>query len=547
METQPRHILVTYALPYANGDIHLGHILGFVQTDIWVRFQQMQGHECFYICGSDAHGTPIMISAEQQGVTPETLIDRIHKEHLRDLQAFHINFDNFYTTHSPENRKLSEHIYHQLNARGDLTCRTISQAFDPIKNMFLPDRYVKGECPRCNAKDQYGDACEVCGATYAPTDLINAYSVMSGAAPVIRESEHFFFDLPRYTETLKKWIHNGHLQEQISNKLEEWFTSGLKAWDITRDAPYFGFSIPGFPDKFFYVWLDAPIGYMASFKHFCAQRPDLNFDAYWMNNADEPHKTELYHFIGKDIMYFHALFWPAMLMAAGYRTPNSIFVHGFLTVNGQKMSKSRGTFIKARTYLEQLDPDYLRYYFASRLGSKVEDVDFNVDDFIQRINSDLIGKVVNIASRCAKFINQSFQHQLAASLAEPLLYEQFVQKGQGIAKHYESREYHKAMRDIMELANIANQYIDEHKPWTLAKDPAQHASVQAICSMGLELFRLLITYLKPVLPGLAAKAEQFLNISPLKWSDSQHPLLAHSINDFIPLLTRIDPTKVDFT
>lgn len=536
-----KKILVTYALPYANGDIHLGHMVGFIQTDIWVRFQKMCGHDCLYICGSDAHGTPIMINAEQQGITPEQLIEKVSQQQLIDIQAFNIEFDNFYTTHSPENKELSETVYLRLKERGDIISKTISQAYDPSKNMFLPDRYVKGECPRCHAKDQYGDVCEVCSATYAPTDLLNPYSVVSGATPVIKESEHLFFDLPRYTEALQKWTSNGHLQSQVRNKLEEWFTQGLRAWDITRDPPYFGFPIPGAPNKFLYVWLDAPIGYMASLKNLCKRRPDLDFDTYWGPNST----AELYHFIGKDIMYFHALFWPAVLMGANFRTPSSIHVHGFLTVDGQKMSKSRGTFVKARTFLDQLDGEYLRYYFASKLSAQVEDVDLNFTDFTQRINADLVGKVVNIASRCARFINQYFNNQLAAAVAEPLLLQRFIDASIPIHHAYESRDYNKAMREIMELADLANQYIDEKKPWVLIKDEKAANTVHEVCSMGINLFRIIMLYLKPVLPGLAHKVEDFLQVAPMQWQDREYPLCNHTVKTFTPLLNRVDPLKID--
>ena len=539
MKKNPRKILVTSALPYANGSIHLGHLVEYIQTDIWARFQRMQGNICWYICGDDAHGTPIMLSAEKQKISPEELIKKVHTEHYQDFKDFLIAFDNFYTTHSEENRLLSELIYKNSVNQGDITTQSIEQAFDPIKNMFLPDRYVKGECPRCGAPDQYGDNCEVCGATYLPTDLINPISVISDATPIQKSSIHYFFNLPRYTTFLQEWIRAGHLQDQMANKLDEWFNEGLKSWDISRDAPYFGFQIPETKDKYFYVWLDAPIGYMASFKNFCAKNPKINFDDYWQKNSD----TELYHFVGKDVFYFHALFWPAVLKSAGFRLPNGVFVHGFLTINGQKMSKSRGTFIKARDYLYHLNPEYLRYYLAAKLTGRVDDIDLNLDDFMQRVNADLIGKVVNIASRSAGFINKFFSGRLSSSLMLPSLYQEFVDAGKQITDLYEAREFNKVVRVIMELADKANQFIDEYKPWALSKDSASLDQVQSICSLGLNLFRLLILYLSPILPEQSKKTETFLN-TELRYFTQTDPLLDHVINPFEPLLQRITKEQI---
>ena len=541
MATSQRHILVTSALPYANGSIHLGHLVEYIQTDIWVRFQRMQGHRCTYVCADDAHGTPIMLNADKLGITPEALIAQTDKEHRADFAAFDIGFDNFHSTHSPENRELAELIYTRLRDGGYIHSKKIEQYFDPEKQMFLPDRFIKGECPNCGAPDQYGDNCEVCSATYSPTDLKNPYSTVSGATPVMKETEHYFFDLGAFESMLRDWTQSGRLQSGIANKLNEWFETGLQAWDISRDAPYFGFEIPDAPGKYFYVWLDAPIGYMASFKNLCARRDDLQFDDYW--RPDSPY--EVYHFIGKDIAYFHTLFWPAMLHGAGFRTPNAVFCHGFLTVNGHKMSKSRGTFIKARTYLDHLDPQYLRYYFAAKLGNGIDDLDLNLDDFLQRVNADLVGKVVNIASRCAGFINKKFDNQLSDTCAEPDLYQQFVAAGDAIAQSFEQREYAQALRQIMALADQANQYIDAQKPWLLAKDPDKAQQVQAVCSVGLNLYRVLVCYLKPVLPKLALESEQFLNIEPLQWDAIQQPLLSHRIHKFNPLLTRVEQEKVN--
>ena len=534
-----RKILVTSALPYANGSIHLGHLVEYIQTDIWVRFQKMQGHECHYVCADDAHGTPIMLRAQSEGIKPETLIANIAKEHQTDFKDFSIGFDNFHSTHSDENKALAQQIYLANREAGHITTRTISQAYDPEKEMFLPDRFIKGECPKCGANDQYGDNCEVCGATYAPTDLINPISAVSGVTPITKESEHYFFKLANFESALKSWTTGGHLQDEVSNKLDEWLESGLRDWDISRDAPYFGFEIPDAPDKFFYVWLDAPIGYLASFKHYC-ERTGVDFDEYMRPGST----TEMIHFIGKDIIYFHALFWPAMLQGANFRLPNNIYAHGFLTVDGKKMSKSRGTFINARTYLNYLNPEYLRYYYAAKLSSGIEDIDLNLEDFQNRINSDLVGKVINIASRCAGFINKRYEGKLSSSLSEPVLFKQFVDKSTVIADKMENREFGHAMREIIGLADKANQYIDEKKPWALAKEEGHEQQVHDICTMGINLFRVLITYLKPVLPETAKQAETFLNISPLQWTDIPNPILSLDINKFKPLMTRVESEKI---
>jgi methionyl-tRNA synthetase len=540
MASEKRTILVTSALPYANGSIHLGHLVEYIQTDIWVRFQKMRGHGCIYVCADDAHGTPIMVRAQDEGITPEALVERFGVEHRADFADFAIEFDNYYTTHSPENRKFANLIYERLKAGGHISSRVIEQAFDPEKNLFLPDRFIKGECPRCGSADQYGDSCEVCGATYSPTDLKNPVSALSGAKPVYKESEHYFFRLQDFERMLHEWVRDGRLQTEVVNKLDEWFAQGLREWDISRDAPYFGFEIPGTKDKYFYVWLDAPIGYMASFKHLC-QRSGLDFDAYWGEHST----AELYHFIGKDILYFHALFWPAMLAGAQFRTPTAIFAHGFLTVNGQKMSKSRGTFITARTYLSHLNPEYLRYYFAAKLNGRVEDLDLNLDDFVARVNADLVGKLVNIASRCAGFINKRFDGRLADTLREPALYQRFADARKAIAEHYETREFGRAVREIMTLADEANQYINDRQPWILAKQPGSDDELHAVCTLGLNLFRTLATYLKPVLPKTAAKVEAFLDIGPLHWEATAIPLTAHTIKPFKHLLTRVEPSAVE--
>ena len=541
MTNKTRQILVTSALPYANGSIHIGHLVEYIQTDIWVRFQKMQGHQCTYVCADDAHGTPIMLRAQNEGITPEELIAATDKEHRADFAEFNVNFDNFHSTHSDENRELAEMIYKRLRDAGHIEKRTINQAYDPEKEMFLPDRFIKGTCPKCDAEDQYGDNCEVCGATYAPTDLKNPVSAVSGATPIDKESEHYFFKLADFEPMLREWIKGGHTQDAISNKVSEWFESGLQSWDISRDAPYFGFEIPDAPGKFFYVWLDAPMGYMASFKNLCDKRDDLNFDDYW--KVDSQH--EVYHFIGKDIAYFHTLFWPAVLSGSNFRTPTAVFCHGFLTVNGQKMSKSRGTFIKARTYLDNLNPEYLRYYFAAKLGNGVDDLDLNLDDFILRVNSDLVGKVVNIASRCAGYLKKKCDGQLSSTCSEPALYQSFVKAGDKIAELFDQREFSHAVREIMALADKANQYIDEQKPWALAKEEGKEQQVQDIYSVGINLFRVLMTYLKPVLPAMAEATESFLNINAMAWKDISEPLTSHEINKFKPLMTRVEQEKVD--
>jgi methionyl-tRNA synthetase len=540
MSTPQRRILVTSALPYANGPIHIGHLVEYVQTDVWSRFQKMRGHECYYVCADDAHGTPIMLRARQEGITPEALIARVAVEHRADFDGFRIGFDNYHSTHSEENRHYATTIYARNRDAGHIAVRMITQAYDPIEQMFLPDRFIKGECPKCGAKDQYGDNCEACGASYSPSELRNPYSVVSGAKPVERASEHYFFKLGDFEEMLKAWTRAGHVQKEVANKLDEWFDAGLQEWDISRDAPYFGFEMPDHPGKYFYVWLDAPIGYMASFRNLCDRTPGLDFDAFWAADST----AELHNFIGKDIVYFHTLFWPAMLHGAGFRTPTAVHVHGFLTVDGAKMSKSRGTFIKARTYLDHLDPEHLRYYFAAKLGPGVDDIDLNLEDFTARVNADLVGKVVNIASRCAGFVNKRFDGRLSDRLAEPALWADFVAAGETIAAHYEARDYARAVREIMALADRANQYIDEKKPWVLAKRPDADAELHAVCSMGINLYRALIGYLRPVLPGTAARSEAFLRIPPLAWEAIATPLLDHAIGPFEPLLTRVDPTQV---
>jgi methionyl-tRNA synthetase len=537
MTSSPRKILVTSALPYANGSIHLGHLVEYIQTDIWVRFQKLRGHQCYYVCADDAHGTPIMLRAKKEGIEPETLIAQMHQEHQADFAEFAIGFDNYYSTHSPENRELASHIYLGLKAGGHIEQRSIRQFYDPEQQMFLPDRFIRGECPKCGAKDQYGDSCEVCGATYNPTELKNPVSAVSGATPIEKESEHFFVNLANFESMLQQWTQSGALQPEVAHKLNEWFEAGLQAWDISRDAPYFGFEIPDEPGKYFYVWLDAPIGYIASFKNFCTQR-QINFDEFWQPNS----QTELYHFIGKDIVYFHTLFWPAMLTGGGFRKPNAVFVHGFLTIDGQKMSKSRGTFINARCYLNHLNPEYLRYYFAAKLSHGVEDIDLNLVDFIQRVNADLVGKFVNIASRCANFIVKRFQGEMAPQLADAQLYQDFIHAGDEIADSFEKRNYHKAVRDIMALADRANQYIDEHKPWVIAKQTGQETQLQAICSQGLNLFRVLMGYLAPILPLMVSKVEAFLS-APVVWQPA--PLLSQRINPFQPLMQRAEQKQID--
>ena len=534
-----RKILVTSALPYANGPIHIGHLLEYLQTDMWVRFQKQRGNLCYYVCADDTHGTPIMLKADREGITPEALIAQVGKEHLADFTEFGVAFDNYHSTHSKENEYFSSLIYTRLRDAGHISSRTITQAYDPVKEMFLPDRFIKGECPKCGAADQYGDGCEVCGANYASSELKNAVSAISGEKPIDKESVHYFFNLADFTEMLTDWTQAGHLQPEVRNKLAEWLTGGLQQWDISRDAPYFGFEIPDAPGKYFYVWLDAPIGYLASFKNLCDKK-GLDFDAFWAKDS----KTELYHFIGKDIIYFHALFFPAMLKGADFRTPSAIFAHGFLTVNGEKMSKSRGTFITARTYLDHLNPEYLRYYFAAKLNASVDDIDLNFDDFSQRVNSDLVGKVVNIGSRCSGFIAKRFNNMLSATLAEPLLWAEFIDANDMIAEFYETREFGKAMREIMALADKANRYIDDKKPWLIAKEVGKEAELHDVCSMGLNLFRVLVAYLKPVIPTLTYSAEVFLNCEVHGWVDDIKPLLNHPLNDFIPLMTRVEPDKI---
>ena len=537
MTSVPRKILATSALPYANGPIHLGHLVEYIQTDIWTRFQRLRGHEAYYVCAEDTHGTPIMLKARDEGLTPESLIEKIGNEHRRDFADFNIAFDNYYTTHSEENQHFSEFIFEQLKTKGHIDARTITQAYDPVEKMFLPDRFIRGTCPRCGAEDQNGDNCEVCGATYAPTDLADAVSVISGVTPVSRNSEHYFVRLSDFEPMLRDWTGSGRLQSEVVNKLNEWFDIGLQDWDISRDAPYFGFEIPGAPGKYFYVWLDAPIGYMASFRNFC-NSSGVDFDTFWA--ADAP--AELYHFVGKDILYFHTLFWPAMLHGAGFRTPTAVFTHGFLTINGQKMSKSRGTFIKARTYLNHLDPDYLRYYFAAKLNNRIEDIDFNVEDFVVRVNADLVGKVVNIASRCAGFIEKRFQGQLSGTLHDPALTTKFCEQHSAICQYFENREFSRAIREIMALADLANQYINDVKPWIIAKDDTRADELQAVCTQGLNLFRMLITWLAPVVPKLAERSGEFLG-HPITTENAldqvTKPLLDHQIGPFVRLLDRI--------
>jgi methionyl-tRNA synthetase len=542
--TSKRNILVTSALPYANGPIHLGHLVEYIQTDIWARFQRLRNNTCYYVCADDAHGTPIMLRARQDGITPEELIAATQKEHEADFAGFLIGFDNYYSTHSEENRAFASSIYLKLRDEGHIRTQTIKQAYDPEAKMFLPDRFIKGTCPKCGADDQYGDNCEVCGATYDPTELKNPVSAVSGATPIEKDSEQYFFKLSDFTEMLQAWLKAGHVQPEIANKLSEWFDEGLQDWDISRNAPYWGFEIPDAPGKYFYVWMDAPMGYMASFKNLCDKKnkngESLSFDDFWSVDS----KNELYHFIGKDIARFHTLFWPAVLDGAGYRKPTAVFCHGFLTVNGQKMSKSRGTFIKARTYLDHLNPEYLRYYYTAKLSSGVDDIDLNLEDFMQRVNSDLVGKVVNIASRCAGFITKKFDNQLAAELPAMELYNEMVAAGEQIADHYENREYNKAVREIMAQADKANVYIDDRKPWVLSKKAGREDEVQKVCSQGLNMFRLLMTYLKPILPATAEKSEAFLN-TEFSWATIAQPLLSHRIDQFKPLLTRIEKEQLD--
>ncbi|EHK5438463.1 methionine--tRNA ligase [Aeromonas hydrophila] len=541
MATDPRTMLVTCALPYANGSIHLGHMLEHIQADIWVRYQRMRGHQVHFVCADDAHGTPIMLKAQQLGITPEEMIAAVSKEHQADFAGFNISFDNYHSTHSDENRELAELIYGRLQAGDKIKSRTISQLFDPEKSMFLPDRFVKGTCPKCKSPEQYGDNCDSCGATYSPTELIDPKSAVSGATPVMKDSEHFFFDLPQFEKWLAEWVRgSGAIQEEMANKMQEWFESGLQQWDITRDAPYFGFEIPGAPGKYFYVWLDAPIGYMASFKNLCNKRGDIDFDSYWKADSE----AELYHFIGKDIAYFHCLFWPSMLEGAGFRKPTKVNVHGYVTVNGAKMSKSKGTFIKASTYLNHLDPECLRYYYAAKLNSRIDDLDLNLDDFVARVNADVVNKLVNLASRNAGFIAKRFDGKLAATCAEPELYAEFANARSAIAEAYESREFSRAIREIMALADKANRYVDDKAPWVIAKQEGADAELQAVCSVGINLFRVLMAYLKPVMPLLAERAEAFL-AETLSWDGIDMPLVDHTVAPFKALFSRIEPAKIE--
>ncbi|WP_298440010.1 methionine--tRNA ligase [uncultured Ferrimonas sp.] len=541
MSVEKRKILVTSALPYANGSIHLGHMLEHIQTDIWARFQKLRGHQCIAVCADDTHGTPIMLKAQKMGITPEQMIAEVSKEHQADFADFLVNYDNYHSTHSDENRKWSSEIYNRLNDSGFIKTRVIEQLFDPEKQMFLPDRFVTGTCPKCKAEEQNGDNCEVCGATYSPVELIAPKSVVSGATPVMKDSEHYFFDLPQFKDVLQQWTTSGALQSEMANKLNEWFEQGLQQWDISRDAPYFGFEIPGTDGKkFFYVWLDAPIGYMGSFDNLCQRRDDLNFDEFWSKDST----TELYHFIGKDIIYFHSLFWPAMLHGADLRKPTNVFAHGYVTVNGAKMSKSRGTFIKARTYLDHLHPEYLRYYYAAKLNDRIDDIDLNLEDFAQRVNSDMVGKLVNIASRTAGFIAKRFDSKLADNVENPALLAEFQQAQPTIAALFEGREYGKAIREVMALADKANAYIADMAPWAMAKQEGMEQKTHEVCSMGIHLFRILMTYLKPVLPQMAENVEAFLN-SELTWDGINDTLTGHQINKFKALIQRIEPAKID--
>lgn len=535
-----RKILVTSGLPYANGDLHLGHILEQIQTDIWARFQRLRGHECFYICGEDAHGTPIMLLAEKLGVTPKELVTTLQKKHLTDSQGFLIAFDEYGSTDTEQNKKYVVEIYQKLKTANAIFSKTIEQAFDPEKNLFLPDRFVKGDCPRCAAVEQYGDHCEQCGATYSPLELKNPRSVLSGATPIAKQSEHFFFDVGQFSTFLQDWLqHGNHVSTPIANKLQEWFTAGLQPWDISRDAPYFGFEIPDAPNQFFYVWLDAPVGYMSTFKTFC-EKKQINFDEYWRQDDI----TELYHFVGKDIIYFHTLFWPALLKGADFRTPTAVYAHGYVTVEGEKMSKSRGTFIQAHTYLKHLPAEALRYYFAAKLNASTEDIDFNLEAFRQKVNADVVGKVVNIASRAASFIAKNFNHQLSDHLFDEKLFSHFALAADDIAAAYEQREYAKAMRLIMALADAANQMFDQEKPWQKIKQAEEALRVQAICTQALNHFMQLIIYLKPVLPDIAKKAEDFLNCDPFAWQDVHKPLLGCTIQNYQALFQRIEESQI---
>ena len=535
-----RKILVTSALPYANGPIHIGHLVEYLQTDIWVRNQKMSGNQCLYVCADDAHGTPIMLKAQELGIDPEELIKKSYEEHKKDFSDFYIEFDNYHSTHSDENQEYSTYIYNQLKDKGDIISKKIEQFYDDEAQMFLPDRYIKGECPKCGAKDQYGDSCEVCGATYSSSEIINPISVVTNTPPVTKETEHYFFKLSNYTQFLKKWISEDTTQLEIKNKLSEWLSDGLADWDITRDKPYFGFNIPETKDKYFYVWLDAPIGYIASFKNYC-KKNNIDFDEFW--NKDS--KTELYHFIGKDIAYFHALFWPAMLQGASFRKPNAIYCHGFLTIDGEKMSKSRGTFFNARTYLDHLEPEFLRYYFASRLTSKIEDIDLNFDDFQSRVNSDLIGKIINIGSRCAKFINKDFGNILSDSVNNNSLINECLSSKEEIIKNYENRNYSANIRLIASMADNINKYLDTEKPWVKIKNKADKDSVHRICTDGINLFRIIIGFLKPVLPNISLKVENILSCDPVNWGNIDTIMLEKEINKFEPIITRINNDDID--
>ena len=535
-----RNMIVTSALPYANGSIHMGHLVEYIQTDIWVRYQKLRGHNCFYICAADAHGTPIMIKADEEGIKPEDLVKRISKEQYNDLNDFGVNFDNFYSTHSPENQKLAEDIFKTLKKNNHIYTKEIEQAYDEEKKMFLPDRFIKGVCPKCKSEDQYGDACENCGTTYNPNELIDPFSTLSSSKPVWKKSKHYFFKLNNFEKSLKEWIKQSNLHKSISNKLSEWFEAGLQDWDISRDEPYFGFKIPGESKKYFYVWLDAPIGYLASFLNF-AEKNQIEYDSYFNSESE----YELFHFIGKDIVYFHTLFWPAVLEGANIRKPTSVFAHGFLTINGKKMSKSRGTFINAKTYLNLLDPSFIRYYYAAKLGPSMEDIDLNTGDFVARVNSDLIGKLINIASRCSGFINKQFNNELSETLDDFDLYNQFIEKSEDISNHFENREYSKAMREIMLLADSANRYIEEKKPWVMIKNTDQRDEVQKVCTQGINLFRILMIYLSPVIPKISDGVVELLNEKKWKWNDISQPLLGTKIKKFKPLLTRIENEKVE--
>ncbi len=540
MTQAAKKLLVTCALPYANGSIHLGHMLEHIQADIWVRYQRMRGNTVWFICADDAHGTPIMLKAQQAGISPESMIEAVSQEHQADFAGFNISYDNYHSTHSPENQTLAAMIYQKLKENGHIKNRTISQLFDPEKQMFLPDRFVKGHCPTCKSADQYGDNCEVCGATYSPTELLEPKSAISGATPILRDSEHFFFDLPAFQNMLQHFTTSGALQEQVANKMQEWFESGLQQWDISRDAPYFGFEIPDAPGKYFYVWLDAPIGYMGSFKNLCDKRGDIDFDEYWKQDST----TELYHFIGKDIVYFHSLFWPAMLEGSQHRKPTNLFVHGYVTVNGAKMSKSRGTFIKASSWLAHLDADSLRYYYAAKLSSRIDDIDLNLEDFLQRVNADVVNKLVNLASRNAGFITKRFDGKLASTLEDETLWQTFIDASETIGELWHQREYNRAIREIMTLADLANRYVDEKAPWLVAKQENAEHNLHRICTMGLNLFRILMTWLKPVMPNLASRAEAFLQ-TELDWASLSHPLLDHSVAPFKALYQRIEKNQID--